>query len=148
MNSQDAPFFQLVYGDRSRLVQVITNFLSNSIKFSNRNSKIIIELEILQKQVLKSSDFDVNLSQFSFKDDMDILPEFGNLRNELEVCSQKSQTETAYINFKLDIKDFGAGIPADKLDKLFVNFGNLAEHQKINQAGRGLGLSICKSIVE
>jgi signal transduction histidine kinase len=40
------------------------------------------------------------------------------------------------------------GIPADKLDKLFINFGNLAEHQKINQAGRGLGLSICKSIVE
>jgi K+-sensing histidine kinase KdpD len=55
---------------------------------------------------------------------------------------------TAYIKFKLDIQDFGAGIPADKIDKLFMNFGNLAEHQQINQAGRGLGLSICKTIVE
>jgi signal transduction histidine kinase len=46
------------------------------------------------------------------------------------------------------VQDFGCGIPSDKLDSLFINFGTLAEHQKNNPSGRGLGLSICKSIVE
>jgi len=36
----------------------------------------------------------------------------------------------------------------DQLKQLFRNFGNLEEHKKINPTGRGLGLSICKSIVE
>jgi signal transduction histidine kinase len=29
-----------------------------------------------------------------------------------------------------------------------MNFGNLSEHRKINPTGRGLGLSICKLIIE
>jgi signal transduction histidine kinase len=29
-----------------------------------------------------------------------------------------------------------------------MNFGSLDEHKKINPTGRGLGLSICKSIIE
>jgi K+-sensing histidine kinase KdpD len=48
----------------------------------------------------------------------------------------------------LTVQDFGCGIPEDKLDSIFINFGNLAEHQNANPTGRGLGLSICKSIVE
>ena len=48
----------------------------------------------------------------------------------------------------LTIEDFGCGIPDDKLQNLFLNFGNLQEHKKVNPTGRGLGLSICKSIVE
>jgi signal transduction histidine kinase len=47
MQQSDAKFFEQIYGDRNRLVQVLTNFLSNSIKFSNRDSQIVINLEIL-----------------------------------------------------------------------------------------------------
>ncbi len=46
------------------------------------------------------------------------------------------------------IQDFGCGIPQDKLDSIFMNFNNLEEHRKNNPSGRGLGLSICKMIVE
>lgn len=48
----------------------------------------------------------------------------------------------------LSIQDFGCGIAEDKIGDLFIEFGNLIEHRKTNPTGRGLGLSICKSIVE
>lgn len=56
--------------------------------------------------------------------------------------------QTCYVKFELGIQDFGCGIPKDKLDSLFINFNNLEQHHKKNPAGRGLGLSICKMIVE
>ena len=48
----------------------------------------------------------------------------------------------------LSIQDFGCGIPSDKLGNLFMNFCNLEDPNRLNPTGRGLGLSICKSIVE
>ena len=40
------------------------------------------------------------------------------------------------------------GIPADKLNKLFINFGKLEDPNQRNPGGVGLGLSICKSLIE
>lgn len=48
----------------------------------------------------------------------------------------------------MEIRDQGCGIPNDRLDKLFINFGKLEENKEMNPQGRGLGLSICKLIVE
>ena len=45
------------------------------------------------------------------------------------------------------MKDQGIGIPADKLDKIFLEFGKLEDPNKMNMEGTGLGLSIAKSIV-
>ena len=50
--------------------------------------------------------------------------------------------------FDLEIEDQGMGIPADKLDSLFINFCKISEHQSHNPAGVGLGLSICKDLIE
>lgn len=41
-----------MYGDENRFLQVIINFLSNSLKFSNTGSKIRIFLRILEEQTL------------------------------------------------------------------------------------------------
>jgi signal transduction histidine kinase len=71
------------------------------------------------------------------------LPSSGSNEN---ILSQRSSY--CYIKFVLSVQDFGCGIPEDKLDSIFVNFGNLAEHQNANPTGRGLGLSICKAIIE
>jgi signal transduction histidine kinase len=54
----------------------------------------------------------------------------------------------SYISFMIEIQDFGCGISEQGKKNLFINFNNLEEHQKKNQSGRGLGLSICKLIVE
>lgn len=52
------------------------------------------------------------------------------------------------MKFEVSIQDFGCGISPEKLDGLFINFNNLEEHRKANPTGRGLGLGICKMIVE
>jgi signal transduction histidine kinase len=46
-----------LYGDKNRFVQVIINFLSNSLKFSDQGSKIILHLDMLQNQRLVNQDF-------------------------------------------------------------------------------------------
>jgi hypothetical protein len=38
---------------------------------------------------------------------------------------KETNEELIYIHFKLSIQDFGCGIPAEKIDSLFMNFGNL-----------------------
>jgi K+-sensing histidine kinase KdpD len=48
----------------------------------------------------------------------------------------------------MEIRDYGCGISAECLKGLFVNFSALAEHREANPSGRGIGLSICKAIVE
>jgi len=40
------------------------------------------------------------------------------------------------------------GIPEEKLNNLFINFSCLKDSQGLNKNGVGLGLSICKSIIE
>ena len=37
-----------------------------------------------------------------------------------------------YAKYRIDIKDNGAGISEENLDKLFVDFGMLDQHRKIN----------------
>ena len=53
---------------------------------------------------------------------------------------------TSYL--KISVKDTGIGISPENRKKLFVLFGKLQEAAHINTSGIGLGLNICKRIVE
>jgi len=48
----------------------------------------------------------------------------------------------------LEVCDAGAGLPADKLEQLFVRFGRFDASRSRGTGGVGLGLAICKAIVE
>lgn len=50
VSKQDSIFLDNINGDENRFLQVVINFLSNSLKFSNQNSEIIIHLEVLEVQ--------------------------------------------------------------------------------------------------
>ena len=50
--------------------------------------------------------------------------------------------------FTVSILDNGIGIPEDDLDKIFDRFYQVSSHLTRNIGGMGLGLSICKTIVE
>ena len=49
---------------------------------------------------------------------------------------------------KVSVKDTGVGISPENINKLFTEFGKLEQHSNLNPNGIGLGLKICKEIVE
>ena len=48
-------YFMTLFGDKNRFMQVIINFVSNSIKFSHRNSKIKLHLALIEAQDISNS---------------------------------------------------------------------------------------------
>ena len=103
------------------------------MKFSKPNSEIIVELVLNEKHMKKiESPKKQNRRKFTFGDNKSEPPETGN----------------CYINFDLIITDFGCGIPENKLESLFINFSKIAENSGQNINGVGLGLSICKNLIE
>jgi PAS domain S-box-containing protein len=89
-----------VYGDRERIGQVITNLISNAIKYSPHNEKIIVKT---------TSD-----------------------RNQITLC----------------VRDFGVGIPSDKLDRVFEQFYRVSGPKEITFPGLGLGLYVSSEIIK
>ncbi|MGH7844821.1 MAG: sensor histidine kinase, partial [Candidatus Binatia bacterium] len=49
---------------------------------------------------------------------------------------------------RIDVKDSGVGIPAAELDGLFKKYGQTSTGRQSQHKGTGLGLVICKTIVE
>jgi signal transduction histidine kinase len=89
-----------IYADRERIRQVITNFLSNSIKYASNSDKIIISLD---------------------------------RREDTVVCS---------------VQDFGKGIDSEEQDKIFKRFYRVSGPNLNTFPGLGLGLYICKEVIE
>jgi heavy metal sensor kinase len=89
-----------VLGDAPRLVQVVTNLLSNAIQYNHPGGEILVQLQATNKEVL------------------------------------------------LSVKDSGCGIPKDDWPHLFERFYRVDKARSRASGGNGLGLAICKSIVE
>ena len=51
-------------------------------------------------------------------------------------------------NGKIIVKDNGIGITRDKLEKIFVKFYQIDASSTREYGGTGLGLSVCKGIIE
>ena len=102
----------LVKGDRVQLIQLFSNLISNSLKFSKKDPQISIDAAVVKGEELNG--IPENLKQRSYH--------------------------------KLTFKDNGIGFDQKYGDLIFTLFQRL--HGKHDYAGTGIGLAICKKIVE
>lgn len=98
VENNDSPM--QVTTDPNRVIQVLTNLLSNAAKFSKPGERITIRAE----------------------------------ENEDEL--------------RISVTDRGPGIPASDEHKVFQRFADLSNSNRADKGGTGLGLSVCKAIVE
>ena len=115
----------LLYGDEIRLKQVVTNILTNAVKYTEKGGVVIVV------------DF-----EYSSEDTVDdnacaIYNLDGNIR-----CSANRN-----IILKFSIEDTGIGIKKEDLPRLFNSFERVDEKRNRTIEGTGLGMSITQNLL-
>lgn len=90
----------LVLGNEERLMQVMTNLLSNAAKYSPNGTDVEISIEAVGGSIVFS------------------------------------------------VRDFGSGVPAEFHDRMFQRFSQADSSATRKLGGTGLGLNICRAIIE
>ncbi len=110
----------LVFGDPTRLNQIIVNLVGNAIKFTD-HGHVRIHVRNSIEAFMGSSD----------------------LRNPK---AEDQQYEYRYVEFS--VSDTGQGMTEEQLAKLFTSFQQASASVARTHGGTGLGLSISKQLVE
>ncbi|QSZ29640.1 hypothetical protein DSL72_004156 [Monilinia vaccinii-corymbosi] len=120
-----------------------------SVSYSNRDKKSSRNVKVIQ---------DINLPQtLIYGDPVRLHQVLGNLiGNSLKFTENGSITVGAKTDWETKdavkltfwVKDTGIGIPAQQLLKLFKPFSQADNSTARRYGGSGLGLSICKSLIE
>jgi signal transduction histidine kinase/streptogramin lyase len=121
----------MITGDRDRLLQVLINLISNAVKFTDEG------------EVRLAVNIPAPTSRAPFKGGFAHSP--GTAGAPLKGRGHEAGDVSAVL---FSVSDTGSGIPPEHLDKVFARFKQVEDNQKGKPKGTGLGLPICKEIVE
>jgi len=110
----------IMTGDEERLVQVVVNLLENAVRYAADSKQI-----------------DLRLSR---------VREGGQPGAEKKAGKQKQPPATDQA--QIEVQDYGRGIPPEDLSSLFTRFYQVNRDDRPAKSGLGLGLFICRQIVE
>ncbi|HET7337034.1 MAG TPA: HAMP domain-containing sensor histidine kinase, partial [Candidatus Nitrosotalea sp.] len=167
LNSTQKERLQIISSSASTLLQLISDLLDAQklelgqlrIKKEKNNLKDTVEKTILGILPNAISD-DISLTYgpkkdiYAFYDDDRVKQVLTNLiKNSLKATSPKTGKVEVSLEEKqnevvISVKDNGRGIPSSAKDKIFKKFYQVDTTSTREKGGSGLGLSICKGIVE
>jgi len=132
---------------KQRIVQL--NPIMNEIYISQYqiNDMKNKPFELKMQKAVESDDFNINTDPFRLKQILN------NLIGNAMKFTTKGFIEFGYKFNGPDkllfyVKDTGVGMPKDKLDVIFLRFGQIEQKDDKNQSGTGLGLTISKKLAE
>lgn len=113
-----------VKGDPVRLKQIIANLVNNAIKFTREGGRVSIDVKHMNN---------------CYRENIDK----NSMRQEtLERKADKN------ITLCIEVTDTGVGIKPESLEAIFDAYGQANKFTHRLYGGTGLGLSVCKSLVE
>ncbi len=110
-----------IFADAMRLRQVFMNLVDNALKFSPKGSTVRLEARL-------------------------IVSYLGDHAGGL--ASEALSSTVAYDAVEVRIRDRGCGIPPEEHSRIFDPFYQVDSSQTRRHQGAGLGLAICKRLVE
>ena len=147
------PVTFVVWADHDYIVQTLTNLLSNAIKFSFSGSTVWLsaKMELPQNNSPFRKVVDLNNQDKEVSPGKD--PESkGERKGHIPLKNESSEENTSrtqpssHVTF--EVKDQGQGIPANQLETIFERFQQVDSSNSRKKGGTGLGLTICRQIIE
>ncbi|KAJ5374434.1 Six-hairpin glycosidase [Penicillium concentricum] len=145
----------VLWGDQHRILQVLINLVSNSLKFTPENGKVAVRIRLVDEP-LRLDTHDLALKE-TLRRNSQIRSQTGSSVNssiqgtadttEGQTKGQRvSQSSLRQLNFQFEVQDNGPGIPPHLHRRIFDPFvqGDLGLNRKYG--GTGLGLSICAQL--
>jgi PAS domain S-box-containing protein len=107
-----------IYGDMTRLRQILLNLLNNAIKFTHRG-EVVVSVSSVKCQMSSESP---------------------------DITLDTGTSDTYELHFA--VRDTGIGIPPDRLSRLFKSFSQVDASTTRKYGGTGLGLAISQRLSE
>ncbi len=134
--------------DRDRLLQVLTNLVSNAIKFSPPQGKIEVTARIIScvdRSTQRETTATALQQQSGVLDAQAAQAAQAQEDDYSKYCPILPSATSQHILFQ--VKDQGGGIPTDKLESIFDRFQQVDASDSRSKGGTGLGLTICRNII-
>lgn len=124
--------------DSDYIVQTLTNLLSNAIKFSSPGTTVTLEAQHIGPDV-----------EHPPKSKHPVTKGQGKIKRTSDAKHQANvPAPPAKPMVRFQVQDEGTGIPKDKLESIFERFHQVDSSDARKKGGTGLGLTICRKIIE
>ena len=125
-----------VKGDPVRLKQVMVNLVNNAIKFTREGGRVTIDVKHMQDNpCLDNKDCDQTKGS-------------NDSRLDFAIDDKNSTTIHQEMTLCIEVTDTGVGIKSESLEAIFDAYDQANKYTHRLYGGTGLGLSVCKSLVE